>query len=136
MARDLRAEFGLRTFYLSGMGGASFPEINPQERAYGFHANEIETAVLLSATPELVHTSEYTVNYIAQLENPSLLLPENGPATFAWLTRDIAPSGVMGDPRPATAENGARWIAAGAQKVAAALQAMLDFPLLGDRELV
>jgi creatinine amidohydrolase len=127
MARDLRAEFGLRTFYLSGSAGASFPEISPQERAYGFHANEYETALLLAATPELVHPSQYTVNYIADLANPSPLLPENGPATFAWLTRDIAPSGVMGDPRPATAENGHKWIEAASLKIAAALQAMLEF---------
>ena len=127
MARDLRAEFGLRTFYLSGSAGATFPEIAPQERAYGFHANEYETALLLASTPDLVHPAEYTVNYIADLEKPGPLLPENGPAAFSWLTRDIAPSGVMGDPRPATAENGARWIAAASLKIAEALTAMLNF---------
>jgi len=127
LARDLRAEFGLRTFYLSGSAGAKNPEIAPQERAYGFHANEWETAVLLSAVPELVHRDRYTVNYIAQLNAPELLLPEFAPATFSWLTRDIAPSGVMGDPRSATAENGALWIDRAATAVAKALQAMLDF---------
>ena len=60
--------------------------------------------------PELVDRSAYTVNYIADVAKPELLRPENAPAVFAWLTRDIAPSGVLGDPRPATAENGARWI--------------------------
>src|SRR3984957_2220443 len=127
MARDLRAEFGLRTFSLFGSAGASFTGLDPQERKYGFHAGEVETAFLLSATPELVNAAEYTVNYIATLDNPELLLPENSPANFAWLTRDIAPSGVMGDPRPSTAENGARWIEETATRIAAALQAMLDF---------
>jgi creatinine amidohydrolase len=127
MARDLRAEFNLRTFCLFGSAGASFSGLSKQERAYGFHAGEVETAFLLSATPELVHTSEYTVNYIADIDNPDLLLPENGPATFSWLTRDIAPSGVMGDPRPSTAENGSRWVEAASVKVAAALEAMLHF---------
>jgi creatinine amidohydrolase len=127
MARDLRAEFGLRTFFLSGAAGAEFPEICAQERAFGFHANEFETAVLLAATPELVHPSEYTVNYIAQIGQPGVLKPEFAPATFSWLTRDIAPSGVMGDPRPATAANGAKWIEAAAVKVAEALMAMLEF---------
>jgi creatinine amidohydrolase len=127
MARDLRAEFGLRTFYLSAMGGASPSGLSAQEKAYGFHAGEVETALLLSATPELVQTGEYTANYIADIAEPELLLPENGPATFAWLTRDIAPSGVMGEPHGATAENGARWIEEGATKVAAALEAMLAF---------
>jgi creatinine amidohydrolase len=127
MARDLRAEFGLRTFQM-GAGGLAKPDgLSPQEAAYGFHANEFETAVLLAATPELVHTSEYTVNYIADITKPSLLKPEFAPATFAWLTRDIAPSGVMGDPRPATAENGARWIENAAKSVAEILLTMLNF---------
>ena len=128
MARDLRAEFGLRTFALHGSGGISFEGITPQERAYGFHAGEVETALLLASVPELVDTSAYTVNYIADIEKHELLLPENAPATFAWLTRDIAPSGVLGDPRPATAENGARWLEQAAARLAAALEAMVRYP--------
>lgn len=128
MARDLRAEFGLRTFTLQGSGGVSHEGLDPQEKKYGFHAGEVETAFLLAATPELVDRSAYTVNYIADSSKPELLLPENAPATFAWLTRDIAPSGVMGDPRPATAENGAKWLEAAATRLAAALLAMVNFP--------
>src|SRR5271170_3744489 len=86
MARDLRAEFGLRTFALHGSCGASFEGLAPQERAYGFHAGEVETAFLLAAAPELVDRSAYTVNYIADVSKPELLLPENAAATFAWLT--------------------------------------------------
>jgi creatinine amidohydrolase len=127
MARDLRAEFGLRTFWMGASGGAKFEGIDPQEAKYGFHANEAETAILLAATPELVDTSAYTVNYIARIEDETLLRPENGAANFAWLTRDIAPSGVMGDPTPATAENGERWIAAAAERAAAAIAEMYHF---------
>jgi creatinine amidohydrolase len=127
MARDLRAEFGLRTFALFGSGGITFDGVCAQEKAYGFHAGEIETAFLLSATPELVDTTAYTVNYIADVEQPELLRPENAPATFAWLTRDIAASGVMGDPRPATADNGARWVDMAATRIAAALEAMVRY---------
>ena len=127
MARDLRAEFGLRTFALFGSGGISFEGLNEQESSYGFHAGEVETAFLLSAVPELVDTTAYTVNYIAQVDKPELLRPENSAATFAWLTRDIAESGVMGDPRPATAENGARWVEQAASRIAAALEAMARY---------
>ncbi len=127
MARDLRAEFGLRVFSLFGSGGAAFSGLGEQERAYGFHAGEVETSFLLSATPELVHTREYTANYIADIAKPELLRPENAPATFAWLTRDIAPSGVMGDPNPATAQKGALWIEEAAKKIAAALTAMAGY---------
>lgn len=128
MARDLRAEFGLRTFALHGSGGISFEGLSAQEKAYGFHAGEVETALLLASVPELVDRSAYTVNYIADVSRPELLLPENAPATFAWLTRDIAPSGVMGDPQPATSENGARWLEQAATRLAAALEAMAHYP--------
>ena len=127
MARDLRAEFGLRTFALYGSGGISFEGVSEQEKAYGFHAGEIETAFLLSAVPEFVDTAAYTVNYIAEVDRPDLLRPEDAPATFAWLTRDIAASGVMGDPRPATAENGLRWVDQAATRIADALQAMAQY---------
>jgi creatinine amidohydrolase len=78
--------------------------------------------------PELVDRSAYTANYIADVAKPETLRPENAPATFAWLTRDIAPSGVLGDPRPATAENGARWLDEAATRLAAALEAMYRYP--------
>jgi creatinine amidohydrolase len=124
MARDLRAEFGLRTFALHGSGGIAFDGLNPQERAYGFHAGEVETAFLLASVPDLVDRSAYTVNYISDIDKPELLRPENAPAVFAWLTRDIAASGVLGDPRPATPENGARWIEQAATRLAEALEVM------------
>ena len=127
MARDLRAEFGLRTFQMGASGGAKFEDIGAQERAYGFHAGEYETSLLLAATPQLVDTSAYTVNYIADVTKPEVLKPEFAPATFAWLTRDIAPSGVMGDPNPSTAEKGERWIEEAATKAAACLEAMLAY---------
>ena len=82
MARDLRAEFGLRTFALHGSGGFKFDGLSAQERAYGFHAGEVETALLLGAVPELVDRSAYTSNYIADVAKPQMLLPENAPATF------------------------------------------------------
>jgi creatinine amidohydrolase len=128
MARDLRAEFKLRTFALHGSAGIHFEGLNPQERAWGFHAGEVETAFLLASVPELVDRNAYTSNYIAHIDKPETLMPENAPATFAWLTRDIAASGVLGDPRPATTENGTRWIDQASTKLAAALAAMLRFP--------
>jgi creatinine amidohydrolase len=127
IARDLRAEFGLRTFTLFGSVGASFEGVSQQERAYGFHAGEIETAYLLHGIPELVHPSEYTSNYIARIDEPDLLKPEGSSANFAWLTKDIAPSGVLGDPTEATAENGERWANEAAGRVAEALLAMYHF---------
>lgn len=127
MARDLRAEFGLRTFSLFGSGGVTFDGVNEQERTYGFHAGEVETAFLLHATPELVHPEAYTANYIARVERPELLKPEGSAANFAWLTSDIAPSGVLGDPKAATAEKGKAWAEQAAKRIAEILIAMYQF---------
>jgi creatinine amidohydrolase len=127
MARDLRAEFGLRTFALHGSGGISFEGLEPQERAYGFHAGEVETSFLLASMSELVDRAAYTSNYIADVSRPGLLLAENAPATFAWLTSDIASSGVLGDPRPASPEKDARWLEQAATQLAAALEEMARF---------
>jgi creatinine amidohydrolase len=127
LARDLRAEFGLQTFSLFGSGGLSFDGVSTQERAYGFHAGEIETAFLLHSAPELVRSDEYTSNYIARVDKPELLKPEGSSANFAWLTKDIAPSGVLGDPSQATAENGERWSNEAAERIAEILVAMYNF---------
>jgi creatinine amidohydrolase len=127
LARDLRAEFGLRTFSLFGSPGAAFEGVSAQERTYGFHAGEIETAYLLHGARELVHPEEYTTNYIARVDEPELLKPEGSSANFAWLTKDIAPSGVMGDPTAATAENGERWSNEAATRIAEILVAMYNF---------
>ncbi len=125
MARDLREEFGMRTFCLFGGGPAA--GLGAQEAAYGFHAGEVETSLLLAATPELVHPDQYTVNYIAKVGDPGVLKPEFASATFAWLTRDIAPSGVMGDPNPSTAEKGWAWCDAMSTRIAAALTEMAAY---------
>ncbi|MGA9671344.1 MAG: creatininase family protein [Terracidiphilus sp.] len=127
LARDLRAEFGLRTFSLFGSPGAAFEGVSTQERMYGFHAGEIETAYLLHGVPELVHPREYTANYIARVDESELLKPEGSAANFAWLTKDIAPSGVMGDPSAATAENGERWSREAAARIAEILVTMYNF---------
>jgi creatinine amidohydrolase len=127
LARDLRAEFGLRTFSMFGSPGAAFEGVSRQERTYGFHAGEIETAYLLHATPELVHPEAYTANYIARVDVPELLKPEGSAANFAWLTKDISPSGVLGDPHPATADNGERWSNEAAARIAEILVAMYNF---------
>ena len=89
------------------------------------HAEEVvEHFLWFAATPELVHTDKYTVNYIAKVGDPGVLKPEFAYATYAWLTRDIAPSGVMGDPNPSTTEKGLAWCEEMSTRVAAALMEM------------
>ena len=94
------------------------PDVSPQEAAWGFHADEWETSLMLACAPELVRMKLAVCEYPARLGDSGELRPERAPATFAWLTRDISKSGVMGDATKATAEKGRRWLAAAAAALA------------------
>jgi len=107
IARDLRVEFGFQVFCLYG-GDVVLPGLSPQEAAYGYHGGEAETSLLLHATPDLVQTDQYTSSYIRKLNDEGTLVPEKGSATYAWITRDISPTGVLGDPAASSAEKASR----------------------------
>ena len=129
MARDLRAEFNLRTFYLSGMAGASPSGLDPQERAYGFHAGEVRNCATAQrdagAGPHLRIHRELHRRYRGPQPTAAGEWPRHlrlaHPATIAPQRRQWA------IPSPATAGNGARWIEEASTRIAAALEAMLNF---------
>ena len=127
LARDLRAEFGLRTFSLFGSPGATFDGVSKQERTYGFHAGEIETAYLLHATPALVHPEEYTANYIARVDQAGAAEARGLAANFAWLTKTLRRAACWAIRPAATAENGERWSNDAAARIAELLVAMYNF---------
>lgn len=93
--------------------------LDPQEAAYGFHANQFETAALLALAPEHTHLEAAVRHYPASLEDPGELRPEGAPATFAWASQDLSPSGIMGDAPAATAADGHAWVALIADAIAA-----------------
>lgn len=105
--RELKATLGLRAGLL---GNPHTVEVSPQETAYGFHANEVETALMLAATPTLVKTGA-VADYCAKLGDTRDLRPERAAATFAWVSQDLSRTGIMGDATAGTAEKGERWIA-------------------------
>jgi len=100
-------------------------ELNPQERTWGFHAGEWETSVMLAIAPDTVQMDRAICHYPAFLEDPGKLRPENAPATHSWVTRDIAPDGVMGDATKATAEKGRRWLDTALDQLAAQIRDLL-----------
>ncbi len=104
--REIQQRFGVRAGMLRV---PSSPELSTQEATWGFHAGEWETAVMLALTPTLVDMAKAICHYPASLDDPGDLRPESAPAIFSWMTRDIAPAGVMGDATLATADKGQRW---------------------------
>ncbi len=116
LIRELQALPGLRV----GMLQNDFkPAQSPQEAAYGFHAGEWETALMLALAPALVRRAKAICHYPAQLDDAGELRPEGAALTLGWTTRDIAPHGVMGDATLATSEQGEAWTSASAAAIAA-----------------
>lgn len=67
------------------------------------HAGHSETAVMLALAPECVHLDQAVANYPPEFPCPTL---SSGRPAAAWAAYDFGPSGVIGDPTAATAEQG------------------------------
>ncbi|WP_019509096.1 creatininase family protein [Pleurocapsa sp. PCC 7319] len=81
--------------------------LTSQELEYGIHAGDAETSIMLSLLPDQVHMDRAVKEYPQGLPEDSLLDME-GKLPFAWLTKELSKSGVMGDATVATKEKGDR----------------------------
>ncbi len=104
---EIRQSLGLRATLLERRIDLG---LSAQESTYGFHAGLVETAWMLAVASPLVSMAEAVCEYPAGIADPGQLRPEAAPATFSWATRDISRTGVMGDARSATVEQGRIWI--------------------------
>ncbi len=115
LLRELQSLPGLRL----GMLQSGFkPTQSPQEAAYGFHAGEWETSLMLALAPSLVRRAKAIRHYPAQLDDAGELRPVGAALTFVWTTRDIAPQGVIGDATLATPAQGEAWAEGAAASLA------------------
>ncbi|MBF2064843.1 MAG: creatininase family protein [Calothrix sp. C42_A2020_038] len=79
--------------------------VTPKEAQLGMHAGDLETSIILALLPEQVKMERAVAEYPPEQSNDSLLSPE-GKLPFAWTTRDLSKSGVIGDATTATKEKG------------------------------
>lgn len=109
-ARDLHQQyedllvFPLFTWRVPNVSRELF---SAEELEYGIHAGDIETSAMLSILPEQVKMERAVAEYPNDLPEESLLSME-GKLPFAWVTREVSQSGVMGDATVATKEKGDR----------------------------
>lgn len=109
-ARDLHQEhpdlavFPLFTWRVPHVVGEM---LTPQEQEYGIHAGDAETSIMLSLLPQQVQMDKAVKEYPQGLPANSLLDME-GKLPFAWVTKELSKSGVMGDATVATKEKGDR----------------------------
>ncbi len=75
------------------------------EREFGIHAGDGETSIMLHILKDQVRMDRAVREYPQQLPQDSLLTME-GQMPFAWVTRDLTQSGVLGDATVATATKG------------------------------
>ena len=83
-----------------------------------WHAGWIETSVMLQLRPDLVRMDRAVPGTWSHPEG----LPPNGPSPWAWMTTDLSANGVIGDPRLASADLGARLV----ERAVAGLATLLD----------
>ena len=106
-ARELRIRHGdyvIVPFHVSRLPNASGKYISDEEKRLAMHAGHSETALLLALAPDTVHMDKAAANIPPVF--PSKLLSNDGRPACAWTARDFGPSGVIGDPRGATREQG------------------------------
>lgn len=109
-ARDLHEahlDFSVFPFFTWRVPHVVGEMLTPQEKEYGIHAGDAETSIMLSLLPQQVQMENAVKEYPQGLPENSLLDME-GKLPFAWLTRELSKSGVMGDATVATKEKGDR----------------------------
>lgn len=127
--RELRLRFGLRTFLAhpglpADQGGTSPAD----ELGMGIHGGTDETSLMLHLRPDLVAMDQAERHVPEQLAG-NRYVRFGGPVSFGWLSDDFGPEGVIGDPRPATAERGKELFEASVTAFGEALAEIAAFPL-------
>ena len=93
--------------------------MSDREKKLAMHAGHAETAIMLALAPDTVHMDKAVANYPPEF--PSKLLSPDGRPACAWTARDFGPSGIIGDPLPATADQGHAILESLAESWAAAI---------------
>jgi creatinine amidohydrolase len=108
IARDLHQEyedFLVFPLFTWRVPQAAASLLTRRELEQGIHAGDAETSLLLALLPETVKMARAVTEYPPQ-RPPESLLSFEGDLPFAWLTKELSKSGVIGDPTAATLEKG------------------------------
>lgn len=79
------------------------------ELAHGFHGGAVETSMMLHLAPDLVRmekAGEFRSTGEAMARDNRHLGPEGAHASYAWMARDLNPTGAIGDATAADAGKG------------------------------
>lgn len=132
IAHDLRARLGMfvvmATWHRFGAPDGLFSD---EEKLHGIHGGDIETSLMLSFRPDLVHFDE-AVDFPSEsvaIESDFNWLRVGRPTGFGWMSQDLSESGAMGDASAATARKGEAYADYGATAFVELLQDIEGFEL-------
>jgi creatinine amidohydrolase len=134
IARDLHQEHGdfwLFPWFTWRVPNIASELLTPEELRYGIHAGDAETSLLLSLLPEQVLMEKAVKEYPPALPPDSWLSME-GDLPFAWFTKELSQSGVLGDATAATKAKGDLLLDSLATGWARAIAEVYYFRLLGN----
>lgn len=108
--------------------GVDLPE---SEWKHGLHGGAVETALMLHLRPDAVRKDRISqfISLGEDLEHAMEHVGPEGAASFAWLSDDLNPRGVVGDAILADADMGRRLLDAYGEFLAAVLKDAAIFPL-------
>ncbi|NEP43008.1 MAG: creatininase family protein [Okeania sp. SIO2H7] len=110
VARDLHQRYEdllMFPFFVWRVPNVTGELLTPEELELGIHAGDAETSVMLSILPQTVRMDKAVKEYPGGLPKNSMLSME-GKLPFAWLTKELTRSGVLGDATVASQEKGDR----------------------------
>jgi creatinine amidohydrolase len=104
-ARELRLRHGDFVIIARSAWSVAHDEsfVSPQEKQLSMPAGHAETAIIMALAPDTVDMTKAQAHFPPPFPCPTL--PSTRSAA-AWCAMDFGPSGVIGDPTPATLEQG------------------------------
>ena len=105
-AKQSQPDMHLYTFTIIDVAKEKFAELRKSARRLIGHADEMETSMMLAIRPDVVDMSKAVMTE-PNLPAPLSFEPEDlTGVSFSWTTKQLSETGVIGDPRHATAETG------------------------------
>ena len=107
LAKELKSEFNIQivkgTYFLFDQ----FKNIvSSKEVEYGYHGGEFETSLMLYYYPKLVRKNNIKKNKLSPDVSSQKIITYEKSIKKAWLTEELSKSGIIGDPRNASALKG------------------------------
>ena len=103
--------------------------VDDLEGRFGIHAGYVETSLMLRLDPDnclMEHARDFRNRWIGASNQFGTLTLE-GTMGFGWEAQDLHPAGAVGDAARATAEDGEKFLAFAADKVAELMRDMVRF---------